>query len=228
MIRIFLWLMLVSSTLAACTEAVPRDNSARILTMGDSMLAWHSASRASVSHAVEDILSEPVVDRSVVGAHVFYNLPISGALGMKISQQYRPSDWDWVILNGGGNDLWLGCGCARCENRMTRMISDDGRSGAIADMVAGIRARGAQVIYVGYLRSPGNGSLIDHCRKDADTFEARLMAMSERDRGVHFISLKDMVPHGDLSFHAADRIHPSAKASRKIAERIAEVIEENS
>jgi lysophospholipase L1-like esterase len=227
MTRIFLSMFLMIAALAGCTEAVPRDNSSRILTMGDSMLAWHSGSRASVSHAVEDILREPVVDRSVVGAHVFYNLPISGALGMQIAQQYRPSDWDWVILNGGGNDLWLGCGCSRCENRITRMISADGKSGAIADMVAGIRARGARVIYVGYLRSPGAGSLIDHCRKDADAFEARLMAMSKRDPGVHFISLKDMVPHGDLSYHAADRIHPSPKASREIAKRIARVIEDN-
>ncbi|MEM6887889.1 MAG: SGNH/GDSL hydrolase family protein [Pseudomonadota bacterium] len=213
--------------LSGCTEAVPRDKSARILTMGDSMLAWHSGTSRSVSHAVEDILHEPVVDRSVSGARVFYNLPVSGALGMNINQQYRPNDWDWVILNGGGNDLWLGCGCVRCERRMNRMIARDGRTGAIADIVANARADGAQVIYVGYLRSPGFGSVIDHCRDEGDELEARLARMAQSDSGVYFVSLKDLVPYGDKSYHVADRIHPSVKASREIAKRIAGVIDAN-
>lgn len=48
--------------------------------------------------------------------------------------------------------------------------------------------------------------------------------MAARDSGVHFISLADLVPHGDRSYHAADMIHPSVKASRAIAARIAAVI----
>ena len=140
--------------LAGCTEAVPRDNSARILAMGDSMLAWHGASRAAVSHNMEDILGEPVIDRSVVGARIFYHLPVSGALGMNISQQYVPGNWDWVVMNGGGNDLWFGCGCTRCDRKLTRMITSDGQGGSVPDLVRQIRASGARVIYVGYLRSP--------------------------------------------------------------------------
>ena len=140
--------------LTGCTEAVPRDNSARILAMGDSMLAWHGASRVAVSHNMEDILGEPVIDRSVVGARIFYHLPVSGALGMNISQQYAPGNWDWVVMNGGGNDLWFGCGCTRCDRKLTRMITSDGQGGSVPDLVRQIRASGARVIYVGYLRSP--------------------------------------------------------------------------
>jgi hypothetical protein len=33
-----------------------------------------------------------------------------------------------------------------------------------------------------------------------------------------------MVPHGDLSYHAIDRIHPSVKASREIGARVARII----
>ncbi|MFK7870242.1 MAG: SGNH/GDSL hydrolase family protein [Roseobacter sp.] len=223
--RFVVWLVVSLGVLAGCTEAVPRDGSARILTMGDSMLAWHSGSRASVSHGVENILREPVVDRSVIGARVFYNLPISGAMGLNIAQQYRPGDWDFVIMNGGGNDLWLGCGCSRCDRRMDRMISANGRGGSIADTVNRIRRSGAQVIYVGYLRSPGVGSVIDHCSDEGNELDRRLARMAKADRGVHFISLQDMVPYGDKSFHTADRIHPSAKASRQIAGRVAQIIE---
>ena len=52
--------------------------------MGDSMLAWHGSRRAAVSDNIEAILGEPVIDRSVIGARIFYHLPVSGALGRHI------------------------------------------------------------------------------------------------------------------------------------------------
>ncbi|MFK7743622.1 MAG: SGNH/GDSL hydrolase family protein [Roseobacter sp.] len=192
--------------------------------MGDSMLAWHGGAKNAVSDAVEDLLGEPVVDRSVIGARMFYNLPISGALGMNISKQYRSADWDWVIMNGGGNDLWFGCGCKECDKRMTRMISPDGTSGSVVTLVNDIRKTGARVVYVGYLRSPGVGSMIEHCREEGDEYERRLALMAAADRGVFFVSLADLVPHGDRSYHSFDMIHPSVKASREIGARIAAVI----
>jgi len=88
--RRLLILLAVLFTISACTEAVPSDQSARILTMGDSMMAWRSNSGDAVSDEVERLLGEPVVDRSVIGARVFYNLPVSGAMGMNISKQFRP------------------------------------------------------------------------------------------------------------------------------------------
>ena len=192
--------------------------------MGDSMLAWNAAAGGSVADVLETTLGEPVIDRSVSGAQVLYALPISGALGLNIPQQYRNGAWDWVVLNGGGNDLWLGCGCSKCDRRMQRMISENGRSGAIPELVARIRKSGARVIYVGYLRSPGRGSPIDHCREDGARLEDRLSIMAQRDKGVTFVSLKDLVPDRDLSFHDIDRIHPSTKGSAAIAARVAAVI----
>jgi lysophospholipase L1-like esterase len=173
---------------------------------------------------VENLLGEPVIDRSVIGARVFYHLPVSGALGMNISQQYRPGAWDWVIMNGGGNDLWFGCACSRCDRKMTRMVSPDGTTGSVPDLVRKIRADGARVIYLGYLRSPGVGSLIEHCRDEGEAYEARLARMAEQDSGVYFLSLADLVPYGDRSYHGVDMIHPSPKATRAIAQRIATII----
>lgn len=219
--------LLAALMLAGCAEPVTRQDSARILTMGDSLLSWNRATGQSVSDAVEALLDEPVVDRSVPGAHVIYALPITGSMGMKISSQYRPGPWDWIILNGGGNDLWLGCGCARCGNRMMRMISDSGTYGTIPDEVRRLRATGARVIYVGYLRSPGVGSLIEHCRDEGDELETRLARLAAQDPGVFFVPVGDMVPHGDRSYHGLDMIHPSAKASAEIARRIVAVIRTN-
>lgn len=222
----FLWVQvgLVLASLAACGEQVPADRSARILAMGDSLMAWHAGDDHGISDGIEQILNEPVVDRSVVGARVLYHLPVTGALGLNISKQYAPGNWEWIVLNGGGNDLWLGCGCRRCTAKMDRMINADGDSGEIVRTVAKLRQSGAQVIYIGYLRSPGVNSIIEHCQNEANAFEARIARMAQADPGVYFVSLQDLVPFGDRTFHAGDRIHPSRKGSRAIAARVAEII----
>jgi GDSL-like lipase/acylhydrolase family protein len=208
-----------------CTEPVPSSGSARIALMGDSMFAVHGSSRRSVSDQLEARLGQMVVDRSVTGARYLYALPISGSLGLRIGSQYTVGDWDWVVLNGGGNDLWLGCGCRACDDKLDRLITSDGSSGEISEVVAQARATGARVVYVGYMRTPGVTSPIEHCAPYGNALEARLARMAARDAGVTFVSLADMVPDGDRSYHAFDLIHPSAKGSAAIAARIAAAIE---
>ena len=211
--------------LTACGEPVPPNGQARILAMGDSLMAWNAASDASIADALESRLGQQVVDRSVVGASYTYPLPISGSFGLRIARQFVDGDWDWVVLNGGGNDLWLGCGCGACTRQMARLVSEDGTSGEIPALVARIRASGARVVYVGYLRTPGFASPVETCVPLGDVLEGRIAAMAARDGGVTFISNADIVPEGDKSFHDADRLHPSPKGSAAIAARVAQVIE---
>ncbi|MEM1233477.1 MAG: SGNH/GDSL hydrolase family protein, partial [Pseudomonadota bacterium] len=139
-------------------------------------------------------------------------------------RQYRSGDYEWVVLNGGGNDLWLGCGCTQCEGRMAQIISRDGSSGRLPDLVSQIRRDGAKVLYVGYLRSPGFGSPIEHCRDDGDELERRVELMAASMDGVWLVSNRQIVSPGDKSFHAIDRIHPSVKGSRVIGKRVASAI----
>ena len=212
--------------LTGCGTTVSRDSNPKILTMGDSLLASNRLTGMSVAEQVGKNLDEPIVDKSTIGARMIYNLPISGAAGLRISKQFRAGKWDWIVLNGGGNDLWIGCGCMRCDRKMDKLVKSDG-SGEIPDLVNRLRSTGARVVYVGYLRSPGVGSLIEHCRDDGDELERRITAFADTDDGVWFVSLKDMVPSGDRSYHAADMIHPSIKASGEIAERVADVIRDN-
>jgi len=222
-----LLLAMVAFFLTNCTESVSRDGGSRILTMGDSLLAWHAVSGRSISNSVEDTLGEQVIDRSVIGARVLYALPISGSLGLKIAKQYAPGKWDWVILNGGGNDMWLGCGCIRCDRKINKLISEDGHEGGIPKLVANLRNTGARVVYVGYLRSPGVGSPIEYCKEEGDKLEGRIATMAAQDDGIYFLSLADLVPNGDRSYHSIDMIHPSVKASKVIGERVAEIIRSN-
>ncbi|WGI21843.1 SGNH/GDSL hydrolase family protein [Amylibacter sp. IMCC11727] len=207
------------------TPIAAQDKQPRILAIGDSMLAAHRISGRAVSNYVERAKGMQVKDNSVLGARIIYNLPITGSLGLNIGKQYRKGDWDWVIMNGGGNDLWLGCGCSRCDRKLNKLAAKNGNgAGAIPKLIKKIRKTGAKVIYVGYLRSPGAGSPIEHCRNEGDELERRMKAFAKTDSGVFHVSVRDLVPHGDRSFHGADMIHPSIKGSREIGKRIARVI----
>jgi lysophospholipase L1-like esterase len=208
----------------AGTEAISQDRKPRILAMGDSLLAAHKISGRSIADAVARKLGEPVTDRSVLAARILYKLPISGSLGLSIPKQYRSGNWDWVILNGGGNDLWLGCGCIVCKRKMNKLIAKDGQSGKIPNLVNKLRETGTKVIYVGYLRSPGVGSPIEHCRDEGDELERRIDAFAQQDGGVYFLSLANLVLNGDRSYHGMDMIHPSIKGSKAIGTLVANII----
>lgn len=235
-LRSLKWLPLrslaVSLVLTGCGESLPSPNSEavsraptpRILAMGDSMLAWHKISNHAISDELERQLGTPVIDRSVTAARYNYMLPISGALGLNISKQYRDGEWDWVVLNGGGNDLWFGCGCVACDGTLNKLISPDAAAGKIPDLVARIRGDGARVIYLGYLHSPGSFSIVDHCKDEAIELENRLAALSSKQDGFYFLRLSSLVPKSDRSFHSVDMIHPSVKASKMIGELVAGII----
>jgi acyl-CoA thioesterase I len=218
-------LALVALTfLFGCGEPVGKGAGAEILMMGDSMFATNRASGGGVADVLERELGVGVLDRSVFAARYFHPLPISGAAGLKLAAQYRAGDWEWVVMNGGGNDLLLGCGCAVCAGTLNRLVSADGRSGVIPEQIAMIRKTGARVVYAGYLRNPGTATPIRHCGPAGNELDRRLKLMAGLDAGVTFVPMADLVPRGDWSFHGLDRIHPSVKGSEGIGKRLAAVI----
>ncbi|MGC1495449.1 MAG: SGNH/GDSL hydrolase family protein [Sulfitobacter sp.] len=199
----------------------------RVLVMGDSFMTTNASAKQSFPHALSDLLNTNVKSKATTGARHLYALPITGMLGMNISKQYRPGNWDYVVMNGGGNDLWMGCGCGKCTRVMNKLIASNGRKGAIPSTILRARRDGAKVIYVGYLRSPGRGSPIERCKPAGDTLEARIKKLAALDPGVTFVSLSDMVPHGDASFHAFDMVHPSPKGSAAAAKLVMSAIKSN-
>lgn len=222
MFRQWVFPLLFGALLAVWAQAPAR---ADVLVMGDSLLAVNGLQGASVSKHLRRLLAgETVRDRSTIGASFLYALPITGALGLSIPKQYLRGDWDWVVLNGGGNDVIWRCGCAPCDRLIDRLITRDGQGGAIAAEVRQLRATGARVVFVGYLRSNGFDSPVEKCVRTGDELDRRIARMAAADPGVIFIPLADLVPEGDTSFYAADRIHPSPKGSAAIAARIAAVI----
>ena len=206
-------------------QAAQAQEKPKILAIGDSLMAWHRIDDKSIADSIAASLGEPVLNRAISGARIIYGLPLTGAMGLRISNQFRDRErYDWVIITGGGNDFMLGCGCARCDRRMNKMLTADAKQGDIVSLVARIRQTGARVVYLGYLRSPDMDSPIESCKDEGDAFEARLVELAKRDKGVFFHSIADLVPSGDRSFHGLDMIHPSRKASKIIGQQVAALI----
>jgi lysophospholipase L1-like esterase len=223
--RFSLLILFVFLSVVASQQRAHAQDKPRILAIGDSLMAWHRNESKSIADSLEASLGEPVLNRSISGARIIYGLPVTGALGLRISSQFRDREqYDWVIITGGGNDLMFGCGCARCERRMNRMITAEADKGDVVSLVQHIRKTGARVIYVGYLRSPEMESPIENCKDEGDTFEARLATLAKQDEGVFFHSIAELVPAGDRSFHGLDMIHPSQKASTIIGQQLADLI----
>jgi len=212
------------AVLAGCQE-IPSDHpKARVIAVGDSLMAWNATSGSSIPDVIEETLGAPVLDRAVSAAWLQTQFDEKGDPETGVQAQFVEGDWDWAVVNGGGNDLMLGCGCARCDATLDRLISKDGQSGQIPDFLQQIRNKGTRVVYVGYLRSPDLFTPIEHCKAEGDELDSRLAKLAQGDDGITFVSSQDVAQPGDASYFSFDLIHPSRKSSRIIGERVAHVI----
>lgn len=213
--------------LTACQEAVTRDSTARILAIGDSYMMWNSHKRQSIPHFMELELSSEIIDRSVPGALMMSAGGRVGKGGSGVPSQFVDGNWSWVVVNGGGNDLMFACGCQKCDNLLDRLISQDGTRGQIPNLLYRARQTGAKVVYVGYLRSPGFDTPIEHCKAAGEELDRRVSQFADQHPGIFFASMADVVPYGNKSYHVLDLVHPSPVGSSAVAQRVAQLIRQN-
>jgi len=57
---------------------------ARILAVGDSLMAWHLMTGKSIADVVGDELNEPTASRAVSAARMIFNVPGFAQMGMQI------------------------------------------------------------------------------------------------------------------------------------------------
>ena len=209
--------LLLAALLAACGGGAPPDPDARIAALGDSVMAWNHGRDAAIGDAASDALGRPVATYARAGATL---------LGRDdpIGSQYVPAPRDWVILNGGANDFSAFCGCDGCGGVLDRLISADGRRGALPDLIARIRGDGARVVFVGYYRAPPARLFFRGCEDEFDALDARVLRLAARDPGVLFVSAKRVIDPADASLFALDRVHPSRTGSARIGRDVAATI----
>ena len=96
------------SILLACSE--PDRGSfeeSKIYAVGDSVFEW-GLGEYSAPEVVGKVLNIPVYNAAISGSMISTNEDWS------IPNQYEDGDWDWVILDGGANDLNELCQCGDC------------------------------------------------------------------------------------------------------------------
>ena len=218
-VRLLLGALAVSGFgLTACQETVASKPDAKILVMGDSMMAWNDFTGKGVPDVMENLLEEPVLNVAVRGAMLIG----SGDAAFDIRGQYRASDWDWVVFNGGANDLFFKCSCSKsCEPLLNQMISADGKTGEFPKLVEKIAKAGPKVMVTGYHRARQMNAPLRACGDDLDELDRRLAKMAKMRNRVEFLNLQNVFPAGDTSFYDLDRTHPSPKGSATIAAAIA-------
>lgn len=189
--------------------------------IGDSMFAWNKVRGGGVGRNLQKELGTKVKDQSRIGAHLSIAKGSTGDPLADIRKQYVSGDWDWVVMNGGANDLLFECGCGKCGRVMKEMVTADLTSGALIELIEAARADGAKIMLVGYHTGYAGVHLFSGCRQDVTELVARYRELAKRNDDIYFVSARDALDAKNRSHFALDRVHPSRKGSRRIAKLIA-------
>ncbi|MAY85648.1 MAG: GDSL family lipase [Pseudooceanicola sp.] len=208
--------------LAGCSGAPGTEP--RILAIGDSVLAFHKPLGGSVPDVVASRLGQQVENRAVSGARISNSLSPDPARQYDIRQQYRPGTWDWVIFNGGANDLLWECGCNRCDVTLDGMISGDGRRGDIPALLGPIAKAGTRIAVLGYYDGNALPNAFSGCEVSIDRLNARLANMVAKGSNMIYVDAGVAMDPADPGLWFVDRVHPSRRGARAIGEVLAQAM----
>lgn len=215
---------LLLAAFASCTRVDTVDSTTRLVVVGDSILAWHSGRGRSIADVVQAETGLATSNLSLPGARISHSNPKKAVEGYDIRRQYKSGPWEWVLINGGANDLLSECGCSQCDDNLNTLISADGRSGEIPALVNAIRTDGPKVMILGYYDSNDLPNVFTGCSDEVDVLNARLAVMASMVSGVYYTTAEDVIDPGNGSHWFPDRVHPSQKASRLIGQHVARAI----
>lgn len=214
----FALIVAICATMLGCTPVSTKEST--VLMLGDSMFAWNRTGGGGVGANLARTLERSVEDRSITGAHVNVTGPNENDPKRSITAQYGPGKWQWVVINGGANDLLFECGCGRCDRTLDDIISPDLKTGALVDLVAKARADGARVMLVGYHAGRAGGHYFSGCKPEVTALVQRQLQFAARTRGVYMVRARKALDSNNSAHFAFDRVHPSKLGSRLIADLI--------
>jgi len=195
-----------------------------ILVIGDSMLEWQSFKGASIPQVLAKTTKRKVENRAASGAKLY----LSGAEGNArsvIPAQYEKGNWNWVVVNGGANDLLVKCGCNRCDNVLNRLITKDGKSGILPDLAERIRKDGSKVILLAYYKGNVRPNLFSRCERVITELTNRERVLADRLAGVELVRAKLAIDPENRSHFALDGIHLSRKGTSRVGSLLAQMLE---
>ena len=189
---------------------------ASILAIGDSIFEWHIWNQKSVPEHLDSDLG------------TVYNAALSGAMiteeiSSGVLNQYKEGDWDWVVMDGGGNDLNDLCLCDDCSEVQDQIEL------AYQDFLQDRIDDGQQVLIWGYYGLPKNAKFgFDECVDDFEELSRRQKKLSEMDDRIVFVDGKEKITGEDKSYFYFDRVHPSKKGTSTIGEQISKAMRDHS
>lgn len=209
--------------LSACSDPAPRGGG-DILAMGDSVMAWNGASGNAIPDALGSALDRDVVSKAVPGAQFDNSSRLAGAVGFDIQRQFPGGQWNWIVLNGGANDLNSDCGCGACGPTVDQLIGAGGMNGSIPAYLERLRGQsGARILWMGYYAGNGRGSF-EGCRDHLVRIEERIARFADARDWMFFVDSEDAIDRNDPTLFASDNTHPSTKASALIGMQLAQAI----
>lgn len=213
--------------LGGCAKEPERAENAPVLIIGDSVLAWNKRSGGTIGDEVTRQTGLIHDNRARPGARLSHRDKVKAAEGFDIRAQYTPGTWDWVVVNGGANDLLGECGCRRCGANLTGMIGANGQGGDIPALVSRIRADGARVILLGYYNSNQRPNPFSRCSDEVSLLNARLAALARGQQGVEFVDARAAIDPANPRHWFIDRVHPSPLGSRRIGALVGAKLQED-
>lgn len=194
---------------------------ANIQLVGDSLFGSDADGCASIAGFMSLKLELRVTDHAIPGATVI------GEDG--IPSQYVSGDWEWTIIDGGGNDAMAYCSEGddeECDEKLDEIITDDNK-GLIPDLINEVKDDGSKVLILGYYNVP-EGSEFEDLILEIEILNYRYKEYAEVNDYVYFISLKDiMSPEETPDYYSDDLVHPSEEGHKAIGEHIVDFITVN-
>ena len=194
---------------------------ANIQLVGDSLFGSDADGCASIAGFMSLKLELRVTDHAIPGATVI------GEDG--IPSQYVSGDWEWTIVDGGGNDAMAYCSEGddeECDEKLDEIITDDNK-GLIPDLINKVKNDGSKVLILGYY-NVREGSEFEDLILEIEILNDRYKEYAEVNDDVYFISLKDiMSPEGTPDYYSDDLVHPSEEGHKVIGEHIVDFITAN-
>ena len=146
---------------------------------------------------------------------------------MDIRNQYITGDWDWIVMDGGGNDLNDDCSCGECDAVLNEIITADGQSGALPEAVQQMATGDTKIMFMMYYNLPEGAEFgFNRCEEWHQTYEDRLRRMGEGNQSVFIVDASDVVKATDLQYFQEDLVHPSQEGAEVLGAYLAEKIRE--
>lgn len=218
MMRYIIAAVIIAAGLVGCSQlrgAPPGD--VQIVAIGDSILDWNRDVEADIPRLVGEQTGLEVFNVAISGAE-FFGL-------FEIPRQYPEGDWDWLIMDGGGNDLSGNCrSVGMAEPVLDHLIDDSDLGGAYADLIDRVTAQGTQVIIMGYAPISSAGGPFASCEFALNDLMDRQARLAASDPDVTFVDVRTVISPDNLAAYDDDLLHPSPQGGALMAGAIAAVI----